>query len=156
MPRYGFTQVFLLRSLSAGVVLALAAYYAIIAFHQTALLELAKRLGFAVGWVWLAVFLAIIMFGWKTLPVKTSSSQLKDFMVEQSKFAKDANRQQIAKRILNKANQLKLPVTLKDIEVRKTAARVEMRCKYTVPIEFPLYTYNWNFDLFVERAIFYW
>ena len=104
---------------------------------------------------WLALFLAIIMFGWKTLPVKTSSSQLKDFMVEQSKFARNASNQQIAKRILNKAKELKLPVTSKDIKVRKTSARVEMRCKYTVPIEFPLYTYNWNFDLFVDRAIFY-
>ncbi len=105
--------------------------------------------------LWLALFLAIIMFGWKTLPVKTSSSRLKDFMVEQSKFAKDASRQQIANRILKKANQLRLPVTIKDIEVRKTSARVEMRCRYTVPIEFPLYTYNWNFDLLVDRTIFY-
>ncbi len=104
--------------------------------------------------VWLAVFLAIIMFGWKTLPVKTSSSQLKDFMVEQSKFARSASNQQIATRILNKANELDLPVTTKGITVRKTSARVEMRCKYTVPVEFPFYTWNWNFDLHVERAVF--
>ncbi len=105
--------------------------------------------------MWLAVFAIVCMFGWKTLPVKTSSSQLKDFMVEQSKFAKGADRNQIANRILNKAKQLKLPVTRKDIKVIKTASRLEMRCEFTVPIDFPLYTWNWNFDIFVERGIFY-
>ncbi len=104
--------------------------------------------------VWLLIGLAVITFGWKTIPIKTSSSRLTDFMVEQSKFAARSSNQQISARILNKANELDLPVTTKGITVRKTSARVEMRCKYTVPVEFPFYTWNWNFDLHVERAVF--
>ena len=106
--------------------------------------------------LWLAIFLAVCTFGWKTIPLKASSSRLKDFMVEQSKFAQRSSRQEIATRILNKANELELPVDRKNIRVHKTGARVEMRCSYTVPVEFPFYTWNWNFDLQVERAIFHW
>ena len=106
--------------------------------------------------LWLAIFVAVGTFGWKTIPVKTSSSRLKDFMVEQSKFAQRASHQEISTRILNKANELELPVSRKNIKVHKTAARVEMRCKYTVPVEFPFYTWNWDFDLHVERAVFRW
>ena len=105
--------------------------------------------------VWIAIFAAICLFGWKTLPVKTNSSRLKDFMVEQSKFAKGIDRQRITTRILNRANELDLPVTRKNIDVRKTGSNIEMRCKFTVPIEFPFYTWDWDFDLFVERGIFY-
>jgi len=31
---------------------------------------------------------------------------------------------------------------------------VRMRAQFTVPLEFPGYTYNWEFDLQVDRGIY--
>ena len=31
-----------------------------------------------------------------------------------------------------------------------------MKAVFTVPLEFPGYTYEWDFDLEVERPIFIW
>ncbi len=105
---------------------------------------------------WLLVFAAVFMFGWKTIPLKMDTSRLEDFMIEQTKFAARSSEVKITTRVLNKATSLGLPVTRKDIKVHKTGARVEIHCTFTVPVEFPAYTWDWGFDLDVDRAIYQW
>ncbi len=105
---------------------------------------------------WALVFAAVAGFGWKAIPIKMASSQLNDYMVEQAKFALRSSPQQIKTRIINKGQELGLPITRKDCQVSKTGARVRMICEYTVRVDFPLYEYDWDFDLEVDRAIYQW
>ena len=105
---------------------------------------------------WLLVFVAVFMFGWKTIPLKMNVARLEDFMIDQTKFAARASEVAIATRVLNEATSLGLPVRRKDIKVRKTGARVEIHCTFTVPVEFPAYTWDWGFDLDVDRAVYRW
>lgn len=105
---------------------------------------------------WLLIFAAVFMFGWKTIPLKMSTSRLQDFMIEQTKFAARSSEVQITTRVLNEATSLGLPVRRRDIKVRKTGARVAIHCTFTLPVEFPAYTWNWDFDLNVDRAIYQW
>ena len=95
------------------------------------------------------------MIGWKAVPVRIDVSTLTDFMIEQAKFSTQrTTANQIQSRILRKAKELELPIRKSDIKVRKTAGRVIMECKFMVPLDFPFYTYEWTFDLMVDRPIF--
>ncbi len=103
---------------------------------------------------WLLAALIVFLIGYKAVPVRMDASRLTDFMVEQAKFSPRASPRQVQTRILKKARELQMPIRQQDIVVRKPAGRIYMRVQYTVPLVFPLYTYNWDFDILIERPIY--
>ena len=60
------------------------------------------------------------------------------------------------KTILRKARELRLPVDPKKLTVRKRGGRIQIQCTYTVPLEFPGYTYYWIFEESIDEPIFIW
>jgi type III secretion system FlhB-like substrate exporter len=104
--------------------------------------------------LWVAVLVIAVLMAVKMIPVKIASSQLYDFMEEQAKFAANAAPAEIAKTIVNKAKELELPVSKDDVRVERVGDNIRMHAEYTVPIEFPGYTYMWHFDHQVNRPIF--
>jgi hypothetical protein len=104
--------------------------------------------------LWALVVALGALIAWKTIPVKIASSELYDFMVEQAKWAGSTPPETIQKRIVGKAQELKLPVDPKKVEAARYGDNIRMRAVFTVPVEFPGYTYNWNFDLQVDRPIY--
>jgi len=104
--------------------------------------------------IWLLIVLVVALVGWKAIPVKIASSELYDFMVEQAKWAVNMSNDDLKKAIFNESKRLDLPVAIERITVSKEAGRVKMRAQFTVPLDFPGYVYNWDFDLQVERPIF--
>jgi hypothetical protein len=38
--------------------------------------------------------------------------------------------------------------------VRKSPKHVRITCEYTIPLEFPGYTYHWHFEHIIDRQIF--
>ena len=103
---------------------------------------------------WLAILGIVLMIGFKMAPIKIKSSQLYDYMVEQAKFSGRTPPTAMKRRILNKARELGLPVTEKNLEVVRGGGRITMRCRYTVTIDFYVYQYVWEFDHVVDRPIF--
>jgi len=103
-------------------------------------------------WTLLVAIGALIAF--KTVPVKIASSELYDFMVEQAKWAGSTPPETIKNRIVAKAQELKLPVDPKKVEATRYGDNIRMRAVFTVPVEFPGYTYVWDFDLQVDRPIY--
>lgn len=104
--------------------------------------------------LWILAFAICGMAAYKMVPVKIKTAELHDFMVEQAKWSARATSEAIAKNILAKAVELRLPVRQEDIRVEKTAQRVRMEVSYTVPVEFPGYTYQWKFNHMVDRPVF--
>ena len=104
--------------------------------------------------LWSALLLVGVLIAWKAIPVKIATSELYDFMVEQAKWAGNTPAETLQKRIFSKADELGLPVDPKKVTVEKPGDKVRMRATFMVPLEFPGYTYNWDFDLQVERPIF--
>ena len=104
--------------------------------------------------IWVTIFLVVVFVGWKTIPIKIATSRLADYMVEQARTAARRSPRAIRGSILVHARELDLPVRERDCVVTKTQARIDMRCRFTVSIDFPSYTYDWDFDLRVRRAIF--
>lgn len=104
--------------------------------------------------LWTLLLVVGVMIGWKAIPVKIATSELYDFMVEQGKWAASANEETLKRRLLEKAKELDLPVDPRQVTVEKPGDKVRMRVQFTVPLEFPGYTYNWEFDLRVDRSIY--
>ncbi len=105
--------------------------------------------------LWLIVLAVAIGFSWKAVPVKIASAELYDYMVEQAKFAHNAKPDTIKKRVLFKAKELKLPLDQKNLKVERVGDRIRMNAEYTVPVEYPGYTWNWKFEHNVDRGIYY-
>jgi hypothetical protein len=103
-------------------------------------------------WSLLVIVGGLIAF--KTIPVKIATSELYDFMVEQAKFAGGASAETIEKRIIQKGQELKLPIDPKKVTAERYGDNIRMRAIFTVPLDFPGYTHEWHFDLQVDRPIY--
>ena len=102
----------------------------------------------------LVVLLGICM-GVKCVPVMINAYAFRDFLEEEARYAPMRKSDDEAKaRILRKARELELPVSAKAIQYEKTSSRIDIKVKYTIPIETPVYTYQWNFDESVDLPIF--
>ena len=104
--------------------------------------------------IWLFMFVAIIIVGREAIPVKMRSSQFEDYMIEQAKFAGGRGAPSLQRALLNKANELEIPVDKKTCRVRKTNGRVKMDAEYTITLTFPFYEYDWHFVHYVDRPVF--
>lgn len=109
------------------------------------------RFGCLVG---LVLLLAAGLIAFRMIPIKVKSADLRDTIVDESKSAGRHNDKVIRKNILYKAEQLELPISEEDIKIKRTSAYIRIDVKYTVPVEFPGYTYNWEFQHKYENPIF--
>ncbi len=57
--------------------------------------------------------------------------------------------------LITKAEQRDLPVTKKNIDIKRTSNRIKVTVRYTIRIEFPGYTYVWDKEHFHDRPLFY-
>jgi hypothetical protein len=104
--------------------------------------------------LWVLVLGVATLIAWKMVPVKIATAELYDYIEEQAKFAANTPPEQIEKGILLKAQLLKLPLTKEDVKVERVGDNIRMEASYTVPVNFPGYTYEWHFDHKVDRPIF--
>lgn len=105
--------------------------------------------------LWVLVLLVAVMIAWKAIPVKVNSSELVDYMDELARFnAARESADDLRARILTRANELNLPVTKEGVTIQLSRDRVRMIVDYTVPVNFPGYTYNWHFHHELDRPIF--
>lgn len=104
--------------------------------------------------VGLVVLLLAGLIAYKMIPVKVKAADLRETIVDESKSAGQHNDGQIRKQILAKADESDLPVTDKDIVINRTSSSIKIKVTYTVPVEFPGYTFNWNFKVETDNPIF--
>lgn len=103
------------------------------------------------------VGLIVMLVAIKVVPIMINVGELDK---EISVLADRANRREyhderIRKDILAKAESLDLPVTKKDIDIKRTSNRIKITVIYDIAIEFPGYTYVWHKQHFHERPLFY-
>lgn len=105
--------------------------------------------------VWMVLLGIGVLIAWKTVPVKVKSAEFYDYMDEQAKFsAARATTDSLKKGLMDRAKQLDIPLERKDIDIELSRERVRMKVRYTIPVEFPGYTYNWDFEQEIDRPIF--
>lgn len=105
--------------------------------------------------LWLVALGIATLIAWKAVPVKIQSTQLYDFMDEQAKFAAAKSLpDDIAKAIVDRAHQLDIPLDKANCHVVHDGDHIFIEVDYTVPVEFPGYTYQWHFHQKIDRPIF--
>ena len=105
--------------------------------------------------VWLVIVACGVLLLVKVVPIKVASAEMQDYIVELAKNSgRGTTTAGLEKAILDKAINLGLPVTKKDITVHLSGGRVTMKCKYVVPVDLIIYTYMWEFSHDVNRPIF--
>jgi hypothetical protein len=105
--------------------------------------------------LWLLVLGLAVLITWKAVPVKIASAELYDYMDELARSAGvNTTSEEVKKAILKRAEDLKLPLDKDHVMVERNGDRLRMRAEYTVPVEFPGYTYNWRFVHELDRPIF--
>ena len=111
------------------------------------------RLGTLFGILVLAMF---IYLGVKVVPLLVSVYEFRDSIEEQARFAALPRHddEEVKRSILRKARELELPVGAKDVSVNRTSTRIDIKVKYTVPIETPVYTYKWQLDESLSAPLF--
>ena len=104
--------------------------------------------------IWLLVLALAVMIGWEAIPVKIRTAELYDYMVELSKFSASVHPEELEKRILERARELDLPLAKEGVHAERIGDRIRMEAHYTVPLDYPGYTHQWQFDHVVDRPIF--
>jgi hypothetical protein len=105
--------------------------------------------------VWLVVLAIAVLISWKMIPVKVNSAEMADYMVEVAQFHSARKPpEELKKMILTRASELNIPLTKENVTVVRTGDRIRMTVEYTIPVDFPGYTYNWHFRHELDRPIF--
>lgn len=95
----------------------------------------------------LCILAVTIYLGYKVVPVMINAYAFRDYVEQETRFAALRKKdEEVLKRVLKKAEELELPITSKNINVNRTSSRFDITVKYTIPIETPVYVYNWMFD----------
>lgn len=104
---------------------------------------------------WVLVLGLAALISWKMIPMKVSSAELSDFMVEVAQFqSAQKPPEELKKIIIARASELGIQLTKENVSVVRNGDRIRITVDYTVPVDFPGYTYNWHFHHELDRPIF--
>ena len=107
------------------------------------------RIGFLIA---LALLGGGIFVGVKIIPVRVNAYEFRDFIQEECRFAATRSHdEEIFKRVFDKAQDLKLPITKKDIRLERTTHEMIISAKYVQTIDLKVTKYVFKFD-HEERA----
>jgi hypothetical protein len=109
------------------------------------------QLGCLVG---LVLLLLAIFVAWRVVPVKVRAADLRQTVIDETKSGGQHNDAQIVKYILAKAADVDLPLTEDNIKINRREHDIAVDVEYTIPIEFPGYTYQWHIHNHAENPIF--
>ncbi len=107
------------------------------------------RLGLLIA---LALLGGGIFVGVKIIPVRVNAYEFRDFIQEECRFAATRNKDsEIFKRVLDKAQSLKLPLAKKNLHLERTTNEMIISAKYeqTIDLKFTKYVYKFDHE---ERA----
>lgn len=95
---------------------------------------------------------AAVFLGFKIIPVRVAAYEFRDVLREEARYAAvrhdDAT---VAKRIMNKAAELEIPLSAKGLTVKRTVSNMIIRAQYEQPIDLKVTTYVYKFNA-EERA----
>jgi hypothetical protein len=109
------------------------------------------QLGCIIG---LLILLAAGFVAYKMIPVKVRASSLRQEIVDEAKSGSLRNDKQMRANIMAKAKDLDLPLEEKNLKIIRGPGNIRVEAEYTVPVEFPGYTYNWQFQHRAENPLF--
>jgi hypothetical protein len=104
--------------------------------------------------VGLVFMLVAVFIAYKLVPVKIKAAELRQEVIDQAKAAGMRGDDRILQAILNKAQEDNLPVGPDNVHINRMANTISVDVEYTVPVQFPGYTFNWDFHHHAENPLF--
>jgi hypothetical protein len=104
--------------------------------------------------VGLVILVVAVIVAYKIIPIKANMADLRQVCIDEGKSAGQHSDTVIQKRILEKAQEVHLPVTEDNIKIARAENTISIDVEYTVPVDFPGYTYQWHQHHHVENPIF--
>jgi hypothetical protein len=102
----------------------------------------------------LILLLAALFVAYKMIPIKVKAADLRQTIVDEAKSAGSHRDAVIRRQIMAKAQKLDLPLDDNSLKINRTSSNIRIEADYTVPVEFPGYTYYWKFRHTYENPIF--
>lgn len=102
----------------------------------------------------LVILVAVAIALFKIVPLHIAGSKVLDAMNEQANFAGVKPLDKIQYEIFVVAQEAGTPVTLQDIQVRRSGAEVIVQLKYEQSVKVLGYNYVYLFDKTVQKPIF--
>ncbi|MGH9458965.1 MAG: hypothetical protein ACRD2J_15130 [Thermoanaerobaculia bacterium] len=94
----------------------------------------------------LLFLIAAAFIAYKMIPVKVKTVELGDEITDVARAAGMFKEPAIRKRIMSRADELDLPLDPDNLIVNRGGNRIYIKATYTVPVEFPGFTYEWEFE----------
>ncbi len=88
------------------------------------------------------------------IPIKVKASEMKKVVENYSTQGSLFTDEQILKGILEKAEQLNLPITEKNVKIRRASGYITVEVNYTVPIDIMGYKTELKFNPKYENPLF--
>ena len=102
----------------------------------------------------IVLLLAAGLVAYKMIPIKVKAAEMRDTVIDEAKSGGQHTDKRITDEILRTAERLDLPVAEDAIIIERHAGQIRVEVSYTIPVEFPGYTYNWSFRHRTENPIF--
>ena len=109
------------------------------------------RLGLIVA---LALLGVAFFVGIKIIPVRVNAYEFRDFMRDQARFASNIQNEEIRKRIIEKAGELRIPLDKKNLRIFRSKNEVSIRATFEQPIDLKVSTYVYKFDAEEKAPLF--
>jgi hypothetical protein len=111
------------------------------------------------GRMGLIVALAIVgvgaFLGVKIIPVRIQAYEFRDFVEQECRTAALHNDdKKIAKSIMEKADDLELPLERKNLKLRRTSSEMIITARFEKPIDLKLTTYNFKYAVESRAPLF--
>ena len=95
-----------------------------------------------------------IFIAYKMIPVKVKAAEVRQVVVDEAKSAGTHGDDRIMAAILRKAQDVRLPITEDNVQIDRRRTDITVDVQYTVPVQFPGFTYQWKFHHRAENPIF--
>lgn len=88
-----------------------------------------------------------VYIGAKIIPVRIAAFEFEDFVEQECRYAAvKGSDEEIARRIMEKARDLEIPLDKKNLRVTRTRSEMIVAYSYVQPIDFKVTTYNYRFE----------
>ena len=104
--------------------------------------------------MWSAILLVVSFLALKVVPVQVAKMQLADFAEEMALTQPRQSVRDFERRILERADELDLPVEKRDIQIKKNNKRIIIDIEFTVVLDLVIMEYPWNTSIYLDRDIF--
>lgn len=107
------------------------------------------RIGFFIA---LAICISAAYAGSKIIPVRIAAYEFRDTIRQEARMGAVRNSDAaVHSRIMDKAKELELPLSKKNLNVRRTKSKLIVTASYEIPIDLMVTTYTFRFNA-EERA----